>query len=313
MRKMDFPEEWIKLIMSCVSSVSYAILVNGQPSGNIKPIRGIRQRDHLSPYLFLLCTEALSALLTRVEKNGVITRVPTSKKDPRLSHLFFANDSLIFCKANSVEWRRLTKLLDKYEAALGQKLNKNKTSIFFSRNTSPEKQLEISQLSGLQATQSYDKYLGLPTLVGKSRSLAFGGIKDRVWNCLNNWKTKFLMQVGNEILIKAMAQAIPIYCMSVFLLPKILCKEIEGMMQCFWWGHKENSSRIHWISWERIGISKTREGMGFRDLEVFNKALLSKQLWRLFQSPNSMVVRILKAKYYPSSSILEAKLGNRPS
>jgi hypothetical protein len=127
----------------------------------------------------------------------------------------------------------LTKLLDKYEAALGQKLNKNKTSIFFSRNTSPEKQLEISQLSGLQATQSYDKYLGLPTLVEKSRSLAFGGIKDRVWNCLNNWKTKFLMQVGNEILIKAMAQAIPIYCMSVFLLPKILCKEIEGMMQRF--------------------------------------------------------------------------------
>jgi hypothetical protein len=68
MHKMDFLEEWIKLIMSCVSSVSYAILVNGQPSGNIKPIRGIRQRDHLSPYLFLLCTEALSALLTRVEK-----------------------------------------------------------------------------------------------------------------------------------------------------------------------------------------------------------------------------------------------------
>jgi hypothetical protein len=66
------------------------------------------------------------------------------------------------------------------------------------------------------------------------------------------------------------------------------------------------------MSWERMGISKTR-GMGFRDLEVFNKALLSKQLWRLFQSPDSMVARILKAKYYPSSSILEAKLGNRPS
>jgi hypothetical protein len=68
MCKMDFPEEWIKLIMSCVSSVSYAILVNGQPSGNIKPTRRIRQRDPLSPYLFLLCVEALSALLTMVEK-----------------------------------------------------------------------------------------------------------------------------------------------------------------------------------------------------------------------------------------------------
>jgi hypothetical protein len=101
--------------------------------------------------------------------------VPTSKKGPRLSHLFFADDSLIFCKVNSVEWRRLTKLLDKYEATSGQKLNKDKTSIFFNRNTSPKKRLEISQLSGLQATQSYDKYLGLPTLVGKSR-IEFGTV-----------------------------------------------------------------------------------------------------------------------------------------
>ena len=144
--------------MECVYSVSYSILVNGQPVGNIKPSWGIRQGDPLSPYMFLLCVEALSSILTKAEKKKVKTGVPTSKKDPRLSHLFFADDNLIFCKANSVEWRRLTKLLEKYEVASGQKLNKEKTSIFFSRNTSPEKKLEISQLSGLQATQSYDKY-----------------------------------------------------------------------------------------------------------------------------------------------------------
>jgi hypothetical protein len=248
MHKMDFPDVWIRLIIGCVNSVSYAVIVNGQLSEIIKPSRGIRQGDPLSPYLFLLCAEALSALLTQAEEKGVLTGVPTSKKGPRLSHLFFADDSLIFCKANSVEWRRLTKLLDKYEAASGQKLNKDKTSIYFSRNTSPEKRTEISQLSGLQITQCYDKYLGLPTLVGKSRTQAFAGIKDRVRNCLNNWKTKFLTQAGKEILIKAVAQAIPTYCMSVFLLPKILCMEIEGMMQKFWWGHKDNTSRIHWMS-----------------------------------------------------------------
>ena len=96
----------------------------------------------------------------------MLTGVPTSKKGPRLSHLFFADDSLIFCKANSVEWQRLTKILEKYEAALGQQLNRDKTSIYFSRNRSPEKRMEISQLLGLQVTQSYDKYLELPTMVG---------------------------------------------------------------------------------------------------------------------------------------------------
>jgi hypothetical protein len=64
-----------------------------------------------------------------------------------------------------------------------------------------------------------------------------------VWNCLLNWKNKFLSQVGKEVLIKAIVQAIPTYCMSVFLLPRTLCKEIHGMMQRFWWGHKDNHQK----------------------------------------------------------------------
>jgi hypothetical protein len=99
--------DWIKLIMECVCSVSYSILVNGQPVGNIKLSRGIHQRDP-------------SSMLTKAEKKGVLTGVPMSKKGPRLRHLFFAHDNLIFFKANSVEWRRLTKLLEKYEIALAR-------------------------------------------------------------------------------------------------------------------------------------------------------------------------------------------------
>jgi hypothetical protein len=131
-------------------------------------------------------------MLRKAESTGIITGVPTSKKGPRLSHLFFADDSLLFCKANSVEWRKLTKFLEKYEKASGQKLNKEKTSIFFSHNTNLEKRDEISRLTGLSATQCYEKYLGLPTMVGRSRYKAFKSIKDKVWTRLNDWKVKFL-------------------------------------------------------------------------------------------------------------------------
>jgi hypothetical protein len=178
--------------MECVTTVSYAIVVNGNPVGCIKPSRGLRQGDPLSPYLFLICAEAPNSMLTRAEKNGVITGVPTSRRGPRISHLFFADDNFLFCKANSVEWRRLTRILDKYEAASGQKLNQDKTSIFFSRNTSREKREEIVRLSGLKAIDRFEKYLGLPTLVGKSRSQEFKSIKDRVWTRLQSWKVKFL-------------------------------------------------------------------------------------------------------------------------
>jgi hypothetical protein len=281
--------------------------------GNIKPSRGIKQGDPLSPYLFLLCAEALSSMLIRAECTGVITKVPTSKNGPRLSHLFFADENLLFCKANSVEWRRLTKLLEEYEVASGQKLNKEKTSIFFSRNTSTEKKEEISSLSGLNATQCYEKYLGLPTMVGRSRYKAFKSIKYKVWTRLNDWKVKFLSQAGKEILIKAVVQAIPTYIISVFLLPISLCKELNALMQRFWWGHKDNSTKIHWISWERMGVSKDRGGLGFIELVMFNKALLAKQLWRIMQKPESLVALIMKAKYFSQSNILDAKLGSRPS
>jgi hypothetical protein len=91
-----------------------------------------------------------------------------------------------------MEWRRLTRILDKYEVASGQELNQDKSSISFSRNTNGEKREEIIHLSGLKATDRFEKYLGLPTLVSKSRSKEFKSIKDRVWSRLQSWKVKFL-------------------------------------------------------------------------------------------------------------------------
>lgn len=99
-RKMGFPERWIVWVMEYFCSVTYAIIVNGQPMGHIKPMRGLRQGDPLSPYLFLICAEPLSFMLRQAKNNWVISRVPTSKRGPKISHLFFADDNLFFCKAN---------------------------------------------------------------------------------------------------------------------------------------------------------------------------------------------------------------------
>jgi hypothetical protein len=113
-------------------------------------------------------------------------------------------------------------------------------------------------------------------MVGKSRIAAFKSIKDRVWKRLQDWKLKFLSQAGKEILLKAVVQAIPTYCMSVFLLPKTLCSEINSLMQQFWWGY-QNKSKVHWMSWSRMGLAKADGGLGYRDFGCFNKALLAKQ------------------------------------
>lgn len=100
LRKLGFVEIWINLLMSCVRTVTYLILLNGQPQGHIVPSRALRQGDPLSPYLFILCTEALSSLIRKAEDEGRISGVPISRGGIRINHLFFADDSLLFCKAN---------------------------------------------------------------------------------------------------------------------------------------------------------------------------------------------------------------------
>jgi hypothetical protein len=104
MRALGFEEKWITLIMICLKSVSYPVLVNGMSYGKIQPSRGLRQADLLLPYLFLIVAEGLSSLLTKAELDTRITRVPISVGGQRISHLFFTDDSLLFYRANVEEW-----------------------------------------------------------------------------------------------------------------------------------------------------------------------------------------------------------------
>jgi hypothetical protein len=167
MRRMGFAPRWIHLIMMCVTTVKYAVVVNGNPSGCILPTRGLRQGDPISPYIFLICAEVLSSMVTVANREGSLTGVQTSKLGPRVSHLFFADDSLLFCRSSLTQWNYLTQLLQRYEAASGQRLNGNKTAIFFSKITSHEQKKEIVEVAGIPVNQRYDTYFGLPALVGK--------------------------------------------------------------------------------------------------------------------------------------------------
>uniref|UniRef100_A0A2N9HAL6 Reverse transcriptase domain-containing protein n=1 Tax=Fagus sylvatica TaxID=28930 RepID=A0A2N9HAL6_FAGSY len=111
MRRMGFVDSWVKLVMHCISSVSYSVVVNGVPNGMIYPSRGLRQGDPLSPYLFLLCGEGLSALLHKAEEASDLHGVACSRRGPRISHLLFADDSLLFCEATMRECAVLMELL----------------------------------------------------------------------------------------------------------------------------------------------------------------------------------------------------------
>ena len=116
-----------------------------------------------------------------------------------------------------------------------------------------------------------------------------------------------------EVLIKVVAQAIPTYIMSLFKLPKELCQTIQSLIICFWWGHKQEKTKIHWINASCLCKSKDDGGQDFRDMETFNYALLAKQVWQLIKDGNSLVAHLLWAKYYPNGNLLNASLRSQPS
>lgn len=131
MLKIGFHPIWVNLIMECVKTTSFSILLNGSPTGRITPQRGLRQGDPLSPYLFLLCLEALSAMINGAVSRKHLTGMKLGKYCPKISHLFFADDSLIFCKASIEEAWAFQNLLKTYELASGQMVNVSKSTLFF--------------------------------------------------------------------------------------------------------------------------------------------------------------------------------------
>ena len=236
MRKMGFDEKWIQLMMICITTVSYSILINGEPKGMINPTRGIRQGDPLSPFLFLLCTEGLNGLIVQAANCGDIKGFALCRNGPRLTHLLFADDNLLFCRATNQECSNILEILEVYGGCSGQQINRNKTTIFFSKLTSEEKREHIKQVLGVPEIKQYEKYLGLPSFVGRRKKASFEFIKEKVWRKLQGWEEKLLSQAGREVLIKAVVQAIPTYTMSCFKLPIGLCTELESLIRKFWWG-----------------------------------------------------------------------------
>jgi hypothetical protein len=142
--------------------------------------------------------------------------------------------------------------------------------------------------------------------VGVDRSDNFVHLIERIIQRINGWKQKYLSIGGKEILLKSVAQAIPVYAMSVFLISKGVSKRMMDAISSFWWGDDENSNKMHWMAWWKMCYPKREGRMGFKDLHSFSLAMLAKQVWRLATDNNSLCASVLRSKYYPHRDILKA-------
>ena len=171
---LGFDQSFVQLIMQCVETVSFCVRVNGNFSETFWPSRGIRQGDPLSPYLFLLCAEGLSCLLKSSGPQFLARGVRVGIHSPWISHLLFADDCLIFTQASERGGQRLMEILDQYQMGSGQLVNISKSAIFFSNNYTEIDKEAVKQSTGIQKETLSEKYLGLPTAVGRSTKTVDG-------------------------------------------------------------------------------------------------------------------------------------------
>lgn len=140
---------------------------------------------------------------------------------------------------------------------------------------------------------------------GRMKDGHFQPIMDIFRKRCNDWAGKHMSFAANEVKVKAIAQAIPTFAMGVFKFSMGFWDKYKRLIREFWWGEDGEKRKVHWMAWDQMVKPKRAVGIGFRDMQFFNQALLARQGWRLLQNPDSLCARVLKSKYYPRGELMD--------
>ncbi|XP_013738880.1 uncharacterized protein LOC106441631 [Brassica napus] len=201
--KLGFSAKWVSWIKICISSVSYQI--------------------------------------QGAEQEGRIIGLKIARGSPPISHLLFADDSLYLCRAEIPQCAELMKIINTYGCSSGQRLNVDKSSILFGNKVPTDTKAAIKQTLGITKEGGMGVYLGLPEKICGSKKQAFAFIQERLQNRINSWSAKLLSKGGKEVLIKSVAQELPTYVMSCFLLPQEIIRKLTSAISRFWWSTKNEN------------------------------------------------------------------------
>ncbi|XP_057248933.1 uncharacterized protein LOC104886993 [Beta vulgaris subsp. vulgaris] len=291
LRAYGFPEHWLRLIQQCISIVTYRILVNGQVSEAFTPHYGLRQGDPISPYLFLFCMDILSRMLTQATDIRQFDGIKAHRYAPPISHLFFADDAVLFFKATTNSCTKVSRLLARFCMISGQMLSLTKSYVKFSPNIPQGMLTEYKSILKLEATSSMGTYLGTPVDIQRKKTQHFTYLLDKISQRITAWSHTPLSQAGKVILINSVLIASIAHILFVFLLPTTIANKVDAMVSRFFWA-KPSGKGIAWRRKDILNMPKGAGGLGLRSVMVHNRALLIKKVWRIHRNSKLLVSQV---------------------
>jgi len=236
MCKTGFPVLWQKWIKKCIGTATTSVLVNGSPTYEFPLKRGLRQGDPLSPFLFLLAAEGFNILMNSLSSNHFFHGYKVGSVDPTVvSHLQFADDTLLIAEKSWANVRAMRVVLILFETISRLKVNFTKSQLI-GANVQGFWLNEATLVLKCKVGNLPFVYLGLP-IGGDARRLSFWDpLIHRIKTRLSGWKTKHLSFCGRLVLLKHVLSSMPVYALSFFKAPSGIASSIESILNCFFWG-----------------------------------------------------------------------------
>ena len=279
-----------------MSSASISILVNGSPTEEFKPQRGLRQGDPLAPFLFNLVAEGLSGMMREAVSKNLYHSFLVGKNKVPVNMLQFADDTIFFGEPSMENVSLIKAMLRSYEMVSGLRINFAKSQ-FGAIGQSQQWSRSAAELLTCGPLQLPFTYLGMPIGANPRRLMMWEPIFRKFEAKLNKWNQTKVSMAGRITLINSVLTALPLFYLSFFKAPSAVLKRLISIERNFLWGGGAEGKKFAWVAWDHICVPRKQGGLGIKAIKDFNRALLIKWKWLLFHQSDYLWSRILTSKY----------------